>query len=61
MNWPSPRERWRITFLTFTAIPSDFKPKLRNSKDSRRWAEDEAALNLLKAATPAAPSATGEK
>jgi hypothetical protein len=39
---------------------TDFKPKLRNSKDSHRWAEDEAALNLLKAATPAAPSATGE-
>jgi hypothetical protein len=39
---------------------SDFKPKLRNSKDSRRWVEDEAALNLLKTAAPAAPSATGE-
>jgi hypothetical protein len=39
---------------------TNFKPKLRNSKDSRRWAEDKAALNLLKTATPAAPSTTGE-
>lgn len=27
---------------------TDFKPKLRNSSDSKRWAEDESALNLLK-------------
>jgi hypothetical protein len=39
---------------------TNFKPKLRNSKDSRRWAEDKAALNLLKTAAPAAPSTTGE-
>ncbi len=37
---------------------ADFKPKLRNAKDSRRWADDEAALNQLKAAAlPPQPAA----
>jgi hypothetical protein len=33
---------------TITGYFKDYRPKLRNSRDSRRWAEDEAALNSLK-------------
>ena len=34
---------------TMVSYFTDFRPKLRNSCDAKRWAEDESALNLLKA------------
>jgi len=44
----------RATLVNYFA---DFKPILRNSKDARRWSEDESALDQLKAMPfPQAPS-----
>ena len=48
----------QATLLRYFA---NYHPKLRNSKDSRRWAQDEEALNLLKTATPAPQSTNDEK
>lgn len=40
---------------------ADFKPKLRNAKDTQRWTEDEDALNQLKAApVPPQPTAAAK-
>jgi Zinc dependent phospholipase C len=47
---------------TVLAYFEDFKPKLRNSSDSRRWAEDQSALNLLKTIPlPPQPNDNGRK
>jgi hypothetical protein len=40
--------RLRTTLVSYFA---DFKPKLRNSGDSKRWDQDECALNSLKVLT----------
>jgi hypothetical protein len=41
--------------MTVTRYFANFQPKLRNSRDSKRWAEDEAALNALRNMSIAPP------
>jgi Zinc dependent phospholipase C len=38
----------------------DFKPKLQNSKDTKRWADDECALNALKVTALPPPPVAGK-